>query len=69
MDKKQISNNFSYHPPNPSQTKRYEELRLNARMLAEMINQSCPESREKSLAMTKLQECVMWANASIAINE
>lgn len=28
-----------------------------------------PNSREKSLAMTKLEECVMWANVSIARNE
>jgi hypothetical protein len=30
---------------------------------------ACPESRERSLALSKLQELVMWSNASIAINE
>ncbi len=34
-----------------------------------MMNSLCPESREKSLAITNLQQSVMWANASIAINE
>lgn len=33
-----------------------------------MINNLCPESREKSLAVTNLEESVMWANASIARN-
>ena len=36
---------------------------------AYLLNDLCPDSREKSLAMTKLEECVMWANASIARNE
>lgn len=26
----------------------------------------CPDSRELSLAITKLEEAIMWANASIA---
>jgi len=38
-------------------------------MLAAYINENCPDSREKSLAFTKLEEAVMWANASIARNE
>ena len=33
------------------------------------IQGECPESREKSLAFTKLEECIMWANAAIARNE
>lgn len=30
--------------------------------------QRLPNSREKSLAMTKLEECVMWANKCAARN-
>ena len=40
-----------------------------AKLLAAYIDEKCPDSWEKSLAMTKLEECVMWANASIARNE
>lgn len=36
--------------------------------MARTIAGRCPDSREKSLAMTKLEECSMWANASIARN-
>ena len=64
-----IDNTFTYHAPFGDQPKRYVELREKAKELAELIQQDCPESREKSLAFTKLQECVMFANASIAINE
>lgn len=69
MTKEQIDNTFTYHKSFGSQTERYEELRLIARDLAHNINRHCPESREKSLALTNLQQAIMWANASIAINE
>lgn len=65
----EIHNRFIYHPPNSNQMVRYEQLRDEARELAESINKMCPDSREKALALTKLEECVMWANASIARNE
>lgn len=28
-----------------------------------------PDSREKSLSITKLEECMMWANACVARND
>lgn len=64
-----IENVFTYHPPMEDQPRRYEKLRRAARIMAELIDQSCPESRERSLAFTKLEECFMWANAAIARNE
>ena len=36
--------------------------------LAYLIDDLCPKSREKSLAITKIEEAMMWANASIARN-
>ncbi len=64
-----INNVFTYHKPFGNQTARYETLREKAKELADIIEQACPESREKSLAFTNLQQAIMWANASIAINE
>jgi len=63
-----IENNFRYHSPKPGQNEKYEALRGEARKLAYMFDEMCPNSRERSLAMTKLEEAVMWANASIARN-
>ena len=60
---------FTYHAPKPGQPEKYIVLREHAKGLAMLINDNCPDSREKSLAITKLEECVMWANASIARNE
>jgi len=64
-----IEKNFSYHAPKNNQPERYEKIRYKAKLLAAYIDENCPDSREKSLAMTKLEEAVMWANASIARNE
>lgn len=66
---KQIENNFIYHAPKEDQPQRYTNIRNKAREFALLIDEICPDSREKSLAMTKLEECMMWANASIARNE
>lgn len=63
-----IENNFSYHKPQEGQPGRYERLREEAKELAYSIDALCPNSREKSLAMTKLEESIMWANAAIARN-
>lgn len=69
MDARDLANRFTYHPPKDGQAERYQILRDHARELAEHIDAECPDSREKSLAITHLEEAVMWANAAIARNE
>ncbi len=69
MDPQQIERNFTYHPPKSGQPELYEEIREEAKKLAMMLNVTVPDSREKSLALTKLEEAVFWANAGIARNE
>lgn len=64
-----LLNNFTYHAPLEGQPERYQEIREEAKGLADLLLQQCPPSRERSLAMTKLEEAVFWANASIARNE
>jgi hypothetical protein len=60
---------FTYHQPKDDQPDRYQKLRDEGRGLAFDIIHLCPASRETSLALTKLEECIMWANAAIARNE
>lgn len=64
----QIENNFKYHTPKEGQPEKYDSLRNKAKELAYLIDELCPNSREKSLAVTKLEEAIMWANASVARN-
>ena len=65
----QIENNFKYHAPKEGQPEKYNAIREKAKELAYLIDAECPNSREKSVAITNLETAVMWANASIARNE
>lgn len=58
MNDDQIERIFTYHPPSDAQRLIYEKLRHDAKVFAQLLNTVCPESREKSLAITRLQECV-----------
>lgn len=64
----ELENWFTYHAPNGTQPERYVALREAGKQLATLIAQCCPESREQSLAITKLEEAIFWANAGIARN-
>lgn len=63
-----IEKRFTYHNPKGKE-QHFQILRDNAKALAYEIKKQCPDSRERSLALTKLEEVVMWANASIAREE
>jgi len=69
MDERIVENNFTYHSPKGDQQERYVSLREAGKTLAMVILHTCPDSRERSLAITKLEEAIMWANAAIARNE
>jgi len=69
VEREEIENRFTYHAPKADQPKRYEVIRGHAKAFALVIEEMVPESREKSLAFTKLEEVMMWANAAIARRE
>ena len=68
-DWERLQQDFIYHSPITDQAARYAQIRSKAKGLAEFIIKSCPKSRELSLALTKIEEAVFWANAAIARNE
>ena len=65
----ELERRFTYHPPKGTQLARYERIRSLGKLFAYELDKMCPNSREKSLAWTHLEDAVMWANASIARNE
>lgn len=69
MEIKDLQKRFTYHKTSDAQNDMMDEIRIMALNLAILINDMAPESREKSLAITNLEESIMWANASIARNE
>jgi len=61
------SNVFSYHAPQDDQPQKYEALRAKALELALLIDESVPDCADKSAAIRQLRECIMTANAGIAL--
>lgn len=67
MDTKDLDNRFTYHPiKDKEQEDKYVEVRRLCMELAHALNALCPDGREKSLAITNLEQTQFWANASIA---
>lgn len=67
MDKQELNTRFTYHAPsNEQEIQFYQEMRRRAKDLATFVDRSVQPSREQSLAITHLEEAVMWANAAVA---
>lgn len=67
MTPEDIAHRFAFHAAT-TQEKRDEHtsVRQRCRQLADALNEQLPEGREKSTAITKLEEVMFWANAAIA---
>ena len=63
-----MSETFKHHNFDAAQDTASAVIRDSAEELEAIIALRCAPSREKSLAMTKLEECIMWANKSLALN-
>lgn len=63
-----IESDFTYHPPNIDTADKYITVRQAAKTFALLIVEQCPHGRERSTALTKLEEATMWANKAIARN-
>lgn len=61
-----LERRFTYHPVTPEKAVRFNILRDHAKAFGMLIKEACPEGRERALAITKLEELIMWANAAIA---
>ena len=63
-----LENIYKYHAPREGQAEKYQAIRAKAKELAQLVCDTCPESREQSVALTNIETAVMWANAGIARN-
>jgi hypothetical protein len=67
MSPEDLKNRFEYHqPPSPQVAQAHQTVRESCFALADELNDLLPEGREKSLAVTNLEQVMMWANAAIA---
>lgn len=67
MDAADIANRFDFHPPTTEEkANAHTSIRQLCRQLADELNARLPEGREKALAVTHLEEVMMWGNAALA---
>lgn len=67
MDTEEIIHRFAFHPASDEEKRNaHSSIRMACAELGTFINASMPECREKSLAITKLEEAMFWANAGLA---
>jgi hypothetical protein len=67
VDPVELEHRFAFHPANTTERQDAHQLvRRTCHRAAQNIEGLCPDGREKSLAITKLEEAMMWANAAIA---
>jgi len=61
----ELEKRFKYHEATKEQINKMELIRELFINLANLINDECPVSREKALALTNLETASFYANASI----
>lgn len=62
-----ITKRFAYHRPDAAGVETVREVRKAFVGLASFLVEKLPEGREKALALTELQNAMMWANAAQAM--
>lgn len=58
---------FTYHAPRPEQLPKYQAIRDAAKIFAKVLVENTPKGPDQSAAVRHLRECVMTANAAIAL--
>ena len=67
---KDMIKRFSFHPAKDEPTRKaHEAIRNHCLRMTSVIDAYVPPGRERSLAITKLEEVMFWANAGIARND
>ncbi len=67
MEQMDIDNRFAFHAATTEEKRNeHTSVREKCRILATFLNDKLPEGREKSLAITHLEEVMFWGNAALA---
>jgi len=64
-----IDKPFAYHKPSEDGLAKITELREGFSWLKATIEKNCPESRQRSVAITELETSAMWAIKAVVFND
>lgn len=60
---------FAYHKPGADGLEKITRLREAFSVVAQWIEELAPQSREKSVALTNLEQAAMWAIKAVVCND
>jgi hypothetical protein len=66
MDDNDLVHRFGFHPATKETGPMHSAIRMACLRLARELNDLIPDGREKSLAITHLEETMYWANGAVA---
>lgn len=64
-----IDKPYAYHQPSPDGLAQITQLREAYSNLQRIIDENCPLSRQKSVAITELETSAMWAIKAVVFND
>ena len=64
-----IDKPFAYHKPSEDGLAKINALREKFSELKKAIEDNCPDSRHKSVALTELETTAMWAIKAVVFND
>lgn len=64
-----IDKPYAYHKPSDKGLEKINQLREAFSDVAKMIELYCPQSRQKSIAITELETAAMWAIKAVVFND
>ena len=64
-----IDKPFAYHKPSDDGLERITRLRDAYSAVQRTIEETCPSSRQKAVAITELETSAMWAIKAVVFND
>lgn len=64
-----IQRPYAYHKPSDDGLSKITQLRRAFSEVDSMIKELCPQSRERSVAITELETTAMWAIKAVVLND
>lgn len=64
-----IDKPFAYHKPSEDGFAKITLLRQGFTQVKKLIESTCPESRQRSVAITELETAAMWAIKAVVFND
>jgi hypothetical protein len=64
-----IDKPYAYHKPSAEGLRKITKLREIFSLVEQVIRETCPESRQRSMAVTRNEETAMWAIKAVVFND